>query len=67
MTGNGSQYIIQASHVSKAYSSSRVVDDVSLTVTPGEIFGLIDPNGAGKTTIIRMLMDIIKPDQIQTM
>ena len=62
MTDDNPQYIVQASRLSKAYDSSRVVDDVSFTVTPGEIFGLIGPNGAGKTTIIRMLMDIVKPD-----
>jgi ABC-2 type transport system ATP-binding protein len=36
--------------------------DVSFEVKSGEIFGLIGPNGAGKTTIVRMLMEIIKPD-----
>ncbi len=39
-----------------------MVDSISFNVVPGEIFGLIGPNGAGKTTIIRMMMDIIKPD-----
>jgi len=46
----------------KAYSTVVAVDDVSLDVPRGEIFGLLGPNGAGKTTTIRMLMDIIKPD-----
>ncbi len=46
----------------KAYSTVVAVDDVSLEVPRGEIFGLLGPNGAGKTTAIRMLMDIIKPD-----
>src|SRR5258708_36968077 len=46
----------------KAYSTVVAVDDVSLEAPRGEIFGLLGPNGAGKTTIIRMLMDIIKPD-----
>src|SRR5579859_1770563 len=46
----------------KAYSTVVAVDDVSLEVPRGEIFGLLGPNGAGKTTTIRMLMDIIKPD-----
>jgi ABC-2 type transport system ATP-binding protein len=54
--------IAEASHVSKSYGNSLVVDDVSFAVAPGEIFGLIGPNGAGKTTLIRILMDIIKAD-----
>jgi len=46
----------------KVYSTVVAVDDLSLEVPRGEIFGLLGPNGAGKTTTIRMLMDIIKPD-----
>jgi ABC-2 type transport system ATP-binding protein len=38
------------------------VNDVSFTVEPGEIFGLLGPNGAGKTTIIRIILDVFKPD-----
>ena len=52
----------QVSNVVKSYGNKRVVNDVSFSVAQGEIFGLIGPNGAGKTTIIRMMMDIIKPD-----
>lgn len=48
--------------VSKYYGSFAAVKDLSFSVQPGEIFGLLGPNGAGKTTMIRMLMDIIKPD-----
>ena len=53
---------ISIKHLRKAYSTVVAVDDVSLEVPRGEIFGLLGPNGAGKTTAIRMLMDIIKPD-----
>jgi len=53
---------VSVSEVSKTYNFTRVVDDVSFDVKSGEIFGLIGPNGAGKTTTIRMIMDIIKPD-----
>ncbi|MEM7481255.1 MAG: ATP-binding cassette domain-containing protein [Acidobacteriota bacterium] len=47
----------------KAYRDVVAVDSVSLSVPPGKIYGLLGPNGAGKTTTIRMIMDIIAPDQ----
>ncbi len=46
----------------KAYSSLVAVDNLSVRIEPGQIFGLLGPNGAGKTTTIRMVMDILKPD-----
>ncbi len=48
--------------VVKTFGHHRAVDQVSLDVPTGHIFGLIGPNGAGKTTIIRMILDIIRPD-----
>jgi ABC-2 type transport system ATP-binding protein len=48
-------------NVTKVYGERPVVDDVTLTVGPGEIFGLLGPNGSGKTTTIRMALDIIRP------
>jgi ABC-2 type transport system ATP-binding protein len=56
---------LEVSGVSKTFDITKVVDDISFNVNPGEIFGLIGPNGAGKTTTIRMIMDIIKPDSGQ--
>ena len=47
----------------KSFGGTQAVDDVSLTVPAGTVFGLLGPNGAGKTTTLRMLMDIIGPDQ----
>jgi ABC-2 type transport system ATP-binding protein len=49
-------------HVSKAFTNVQAVDDLSLEVRQGGIFGFIGPNGAGKTTTIRMILDIIRPD-----
>jgi len=46
----------------KRFGQTIAVDDVSLEVMPGEIFGMLGPNGAGKTTTIRMMLDIIRPD-----
>jgi ABC-2 type transport system ATP-binding protein len=53
---------VEVNHIVKSYADKVVVNDLSFSVTQGEIFGLIGPNGAGKTTTIRMMMDIIKPD-----
>ena len=57
-----SQHSIELTDITKSFGAANVVDGVSFTVDPGEVFGLIGPNGAGKTTTIRMMMDIIKPD-----
>ncbi len=53
---------VEISHLYKSFGGVQVVRDVSFTLAPGEVLGLVGPNGAGKTTTIRMLMDIIKPD-----
>ena len=53
---------VEASHIVKSFADKVAVDDLSFSVTQGEIVGLIGPNGAGKTTTIRMMIDIIKPD-----
>jgi ABC-2 type transport system ATP-binding protein len=53
---------IEVSKVSKRFGDVEAAKDISFEVESGEIFGLIGPNGAGKTTVIRMLMEIIKPD-----
>ena len=50
-------------HIHKSYGDVHAVNDLSINVGQGHIFGLLGPNGAGKTTTIRMIMDIIKPDQ----
>jgi ABC-2 type transport system ATP-binding protein len=48
--------------VTKAYDKKVAVDAISLSVEPGEIFGLLGPNGAGKSSLLRMVMDILRPD-----
>ena len=48
--------------VTKKYGSLVAVDDVSLRVAPGEVYGILGPNGAGKTTLLRMLFGLIRPD-----
>lgn len=54
--------MISAQHLTKMYNNTAVVDDVTLTVNKGEIFGLLGPNAAGKTTVIRILCGIINYD-----
>ncbi len=49
-------------NVTKQFGSTQAANDVSFHVEPGEIFGLLGPNGAGKTTTIRMMLDILRPD-----
>jgi ABC-2 type transport system ATP-binding protein len=50
-----------AEHLTKLIGTRTIVDDVSFSVNPGEVFGFLGPNGAGKTTTIRMLVGLIKP------
>ncbi|MCX6555501.1 MAG: ATP-binding cassette domain-containing protein [Candidatus Aminicenantes bacterium] len=47
----------------KDFDGKRAVDQISFTVRKGEILGLLGPNGAGKSTTIRMIMNVIAPDQ----
>lgn len=54
--------ILEVEHLSKTYRQLKAVDDVSLQIAPGEIFGLLGPNGAGKTTVIKMISTLCRPD-----
>ncbi len=56
---------VAVEHVIKRFSGHTAVRDLSFEVPTGEIFGLLGPNGAGKSTTIRMIMDIIEPDEGQ--
>jgi len=54
--------MLKIAHLSKSFDSIKAVDDISLEVKKGEIFGLLGPNGAGKTTTISMIASLLKPD-----
>ena len=53
---------VEVNHMVKSYSGKTAVNDLSFSVTPGEIVGLIGPNGAGKSTTIKIILDFMKPD-----
>lgn len=54
---------LQLEQINKSFGKLEAVKDLSLSVSPGTIYGFLGPNGAGKTTTIRMIMEIILPDR----
>ncbi|TDB67943.1 ABC transporter ATP-binding protein [Arundinibacter roseus] len=54
--------ILETHHIIKDYSGHRALDDVSISIPKGCIFGLLGPNGAGKTSLIRIINQITGPD-----
>ena len=54
--------MLQITNLIKQFRKIKAVDNISLKVKKGDIYGFLGPNGAGKTTSIRMIMGIIKPD-----
>ncbi len=65
MKGQEGAGLIEIRNVSKSYNKGQIkaVDDLSLQVQPGEIFGFLGPNGAGKTTTIKMIVGLLEPDR----
>jgi lipopolysaccharide export system ATP-binding protein len=55
--------LLRTDKLVKAYRKRRVVNGVSIGVSPGEIVGLLGPNGAGKTTTFNMVVGVVKPDE----
>jgi len=54
--------VIEVEHLRKTYGTTVAVDDVSFTVAPGEIFGILGRNGAGKTTTVECVVGLRRPD-----
>ena len=52
---------LRAEHLTKRFPGTVAVDDLSLAVPPGEVFGFLGPNGAGKSTTIRMVLGLLRP------
>jgi len=59
--------VLETKELSKSYRGRKVVDNVSVTVSQGEVVGLLGPNGAGKTTSFYMIVGLISPDSGQVM
>jgi ABC-2 type transport system ATP-binding protein len=57
--------IIEVQHLRKRYGDTVALDDLSLTIEEGEIFGILGPNGAGKTTLVECICGLREPDQGQ--
>ncbi len=57
--------LLTVKHVSKQYANHQALDDVSLSIPRGSVYGLLGPNGAGKTTLIRIINRITAPDSGQ--
>src|SRR5436190_2817575 len=55
--------ILELHNLKKYFATQKAVDDISLSIDKGNIFGLLGPNGAGKTTLIRMITGIFYPDE----
>lgn len=54
--------MLQIEHLTKAYGDKKAVDDLSLHIRPGEIYGFIGHNGAGKTTTLKSAVGILRFD-----
>lgn len=57
------QPVIEIRELTVFYGTQRGVENVNLSVHPGEVFGFLGPNGAGKTTTLRVLLDVIRPNR----
>jgi ABC-2 type transport system ATP-binding protein len=53
--------LLQTEHLTKDYGQHRALEDVTLSVSAGEVFGLLGPNGSGKSTVLRILLGFLKP------
>ncbi len=55
-------YLLEANGIVKDYTGHKALDDVTVHVPEGSVYGLLGPNGAGKTTLIRIINHITAPD-----
>ena len=58
-----SDKLLEIKHLEKSFGSFKAVNDISLHVNKGDIYGFLGPNGAGKSTTLRMVLGLIKPNK----
>ena len=56
-------YILKTAGLKKSFKGTVAVNDVSIHVPKGSIYGFVGPNGAGKSTIMKMILDLLQPDE----
>jgi len=56
-------FVLKAEHITKQYETHKALNDVSISVPEGSIYGLLGPNGAGKTSLIRIITQITAADE----
>ena len=54
--------LLKCTAIDKSFGSSKVLDNINLTIEEGKIVGLLGPNGAGKTTFLKMMNGLLQPD-----
>ena len=59
--GEEENIMLKIEHLTKSYGEKKAVDDLSLHIAPGEIYGFIGHNGAGKTTVMKLVTNLWKP------
>lgn len=57
------EYIVKADNITKIYKRHRVLDNISIKIKKGDIYGFIGKNGAGKTTMIRVITGLVIPNE----
>jgi ABC-2 type transport system ATP-binding protein len=57
----GVKHLLRTEHLTKDYGHFRALDDLGLSVHPGEVFGILGPNGSGKTTALRLVLGFLRP------
>ncbi|MEW9095506.1 MAG: ABC transporter ATP-binding protein [Clostridiaceae bacterium] len=56
-------YILKINELTKIYKGKKAIDNVEMNIKKGEIYGFLGPNGAGKSTILKMILNLVKPDK----
>ena len=60
--GGGRMNVLTIQNLSKSFGGQKIIDNLTMTVPEGSVFGLIGQNGAGKTTIMKMVLGLLQPD-----